>query len=434
MLRLLIMAVISSLMIVKSYASPTESDNMEKDSTQCPIGGRWGGMVRFTPGRQMSMDKYTRQWIQGKQVYTLAAELTHTAIPSDSDAFAADYGYPTLSLGLTYDFNHGVTMHRYPSPDWGKAQEVNYMSVLGNALSVYGAFSRPLLRTRHWEAAYIFRMGLGFNTHKYNRQDAIDNELIGSYATIFFGAAVNLSYFFTPEWAVTAGIEYHHHSNGALYRPNKGENTWGPTLGVVYAPAHQTILAQQQNHRGNQKAWKGFWYADIAAGLGAKTLLEDWQITQFQTDPEESDYRTEHFKIYPAFSLKVSFMRRYARRWASGIGADLFYGTYYHHVRDIERGGKLTHGTSTVSPWSVGLAARHTVFYHNLSLAMSLGFYLYRHMGLHAKEIEKPYYEQIGLHYSIPKWNDMHVGININAHLTKADFTEISVGFPLRLH
>lgn len=396
---------------------------------------KWGGTVRFTPGKQLIMDDYSRQWIHGRKVYTVAAELSHTAFPSDSDAFAADFGYPTFSFGVAYDFNHGVTMHRYPSPSWGQAQEVDYMSKLGNALSVYGSFSRPLLRTRHWEAAYVFRMGAGFNAHKYNRKNAIDNELIGSHATIYFGAACMVSYFFQPEWALTAGVEYHHHSNGALYRPNKGENTLGPTVGLVYAPAHRAILdaQRQQVFQGEREKMQGFWYVDLAAGVGAKTLLEDWQVTQFHTAPDDPDYRTESFTVYPAFSASASFMRRYARRWASGVGADVFYGTYYRHVREVEREGKLTQGTSTISPWSVGIAARHEVYYHRLSLAMSLGVYLYRHMGLHAKDIEKPYYERIGLRYAFPKWNNMYVGMNVNAHFTKADFTELTLGLPLRM-
>jgi len=434
-LCLLMMAVISWTMAAWGNTSPSSIEQEETDSIQCSTKkGVWGGMARFTPGRQLAMDQYSRQWLHGKQVYTIAAELTHTSVPSDSDAFAADYGYPTLSLGMSYDFNHGVTMHRYPSPTWGKAQEVDYISKLGNAMTLYGSFSRPLLRTRHWEIAYTLRTGLGFNAHKYNQQDAIDNELIGSNVTIFFSAAGTLSYFFMPEWAVTAGIEYHHHSNGALDRPNKGENTWGPTIGLVYAPAHSIILAEQrqQEHLGRIAEGKGYWYADLSVGIGAKTLLEDWQVTQFNTAPGEPDYRTDHFKLYPAFSLSTSLMRRYARRWASGIGADVFYGTYYRHVRDIERSGILKQGNSTISPWSLGIAARHEVYYHRFSLAMSLGFYLYRHMGLHAKEIEKPYYERIGLHYSFPKWNNMYVGIHVNAHHTKADFTEFAIGIPLK--
>ena len=43
------------------------------------------------------------------------------------------------------------------------------------------------------------------------------------------------------------------------------------------------------------------------------------------------------------------------------------------------------------------------------------------------------YYERIGLHYTFPRLGGLHVGVSLNAHLTKADFTELVVGLPLRL-
>lgn len=410
------------------------------------LGGRWGGALRVMPGRQVPLDQYSRQWIHGKNTFTVAAELTNTTVPADGDDYAADYGYPTLGLGVAYDFNHGITMHRYPSPSWGKAQEVDYHSVLGNALSLYVSFARPVVRSRHWEAAYVLRGGIGLNSHYYNNTDAIDNELIGSFATIYFGAALMVSWHITPEWAITGSMEYRHHSNGALYRPNKGENTVGPAVGIVYSPAYRDILdartsgnsASRSAHRSPQAgtsraAFPKYWFFDITAGLGGKTLLEDWQLTQFRTDPADPDYRTEHFRLHPAYSLQTAFMRRYARRWATGIGADLFYGSYYKRIRQLENANGHADEAERVSPWSVGVALKHNAYYHRLSLNMSVGVYLFRQMGSSAKVIEKPYYERIGLHYTFPRLGGLHVGVSLNAHLTKADFTELVVGLPLRL-
>ena len=123
-------------------------------------------------------------------------------------------------------------------------------------------------------------------------------------------------------------------------------------------------------------------------------------------------------------------MYRYARRWASGIGIDLFYGKYWKHVRDIDQAAERT---LTHSPWSVGIAAKHEIFYHNFSMPVSLGFYLYRKMGQNAKDVEQPYYERIGLHYTFPQLQSLKVGINVKAHRTKADLTELVVVYPINL-
>jgi len=46
---------------------------------------------------------------------------------------------------------------------------------------------------------------------------------------------------------------------------------------------------------------------------------------------------------------------------------------------------------------------------------------------------ETPYYERIGLHYTLPWFNGLMVGVNVKAHKTKADLTEVVVGVPIRL-
>ena len=85
------------------------------------------------------------------------------------------------------------------------------------------------------------------------------------------------------------------------------------------------------------------------------------------------------------------------------------------------------------SPWSVGIAVRHEAYYHNLSLDMALGVYLYRHMGANAREIEQPYYERIGIFYTFPRLAGLRVGASVKAHRTKADLTEVIVAIPFRL-
>ena len=95
---------------------------------------------------------------------------------------------------------------------------------------------------------------------------------------------------------------------------------------------------------------------------------------------------------------------------------------------DQQAGSTLRH-----SPFSFGLAAKHEAHYGRLSLAVSLGVYLYRRMGANAKINETPYYERIGLHYALPWFNGLTVGVNVKAHKTKADLTEVVVGVPIRL-
>ena len=391
---------------------------------------RYSYELKVNPGTVLATDKYVKKWLKEKKTWAVAAELHYTPQPEDNDDFAKDYNYPTFSVGLRYSFNHGTTMHREADPDWGQLVPVDYDSQLGNVLTLYGTFSRPLYRNRHWELAYFLGGGVGYSHKTYNKTDEIDNELIGSHLNIYFTAGASATYRINRNWGIKAGIDFSHHSNGALYRPNKGTNYFGPFMGLVYYGQDRTDRTSPSLSREGRERSPRYWFAEFSLGIGAKTLLEDWQRTQFQTPPEDPDYRTEHFNVYTAFSLQADILYRYARRWASGVGVDVFYGSYSNHVKALDEADGYD---DKHSPWSVGIAAKHEVFYRNLSVRMGIGYYLFRRMGHGASAVEKPYYERIGVHYAFPKLNGLSIGFNVNAHLTKADFTEIQIAFPIKL-
>ena len=188
----------------------------------------WGYGFVLHPNWQLPLDEWVRDWLYDKEAIAVNVEAIHSALPADSSAIDADFGYPTIAVGLRYGYNHGVTMQ--------KPRTTEYFSHLGNTLTLYGTFSRPFFRSRHWEADYALGTGLGYSSLVYNKTDDIDNELIGSHLSIYFNAGFHLTYHPVPEWGVKAGVEFCHHSNGALGRPNKGANSVGPSLALVYTP------------------------------------------------------------------------------------------------------------------------------------------------------------------------------------------------------
>ena len=387
----------------------------------------WGASVSVSPGAVIVGDKYQDRWQKGRHNLSVEAAVSRFSLPSDSDAVSADYGYPSISAFVRMAFNHGVTMHKSPDPAWGLAEEVDYDTKMGNTVSFYATFTRPLYRDRRWMLDYALSMGFGYSHHKYDPHRAIDNELIGARWLIHFGMGAHATYRVAPQWGVRAGVEFWHLSNGALDRPNKGANFIGPALAVVYDPCWQSVTT---THSPDRPTFRPFLYCDLTLGAGAKSLLEEWNITQYETPKGEPLYRTDKFSRFMAYSAQADLMCRYARRWASGLGIDVFYGSYASRVERIDekRGVSVPH-----SPWSLGLAVKHQVYYHRLSLAMSVGYYLYREMGFHARIIEKPYYERIGLRYAFPRLGGLAVGASVKAHLTKADFTELSLSMPIRL-
>lgn len=389
---------------------------------------RWGVSVGVNPGRVLVMGKFQKKWQKGKNNLSLDVGFDHTPLPVDTNAFDADYGFPTISTRLKMSFNHRVTMHRDRDPDWGMAEEVDYDSYLGNSVALFASFARPLFRFNRWEAEVDLSTGLAYCSTIYDKENNVDNALIGTHLLIYFGIGAHFIWRFMQEWGLKAGVDYWHISNGALGRPNKGANLIGPSLSLLYMPSFQQRV-WKKGQRYNPPFQKKI-YLDMTIGVGAKTLYEEYERTQFQTPKGDKDYRTEDFKIYMAYSTQVDLMCRYARRWASGLGFDLFYGTYASRVEEIEkqRGVSAKH-----HPWSVGIAVKHQAFYKQWSLAMSAGWYLHREMGSNAAFIEEKYYERIGLRYTFKGALPFSVGAAVKAHALIADLTELNVTFPIRL-
>ena len=89
---------------------------------QEPLSGqtpkRWGYEVDFQPGRVLVLDKYQKSYMRNKSDYSIGFKLNHATLPNDSDSYAHDYHYPTISLESRFSKNDGATMYRttdYPS-------------------------------------------------------------------------------------------------------------------------------------------------------------------------------------------------------------------------------------------------------------------------------------------------------------------------------
>ena len=387
---------------------------------------KMGIEFRYIPAQTLTLDKEPRIWTKTKDTHSWAAQINVTPT---KNAYAHDYNYPTFSFGLRYHLNHGTTMHR--DDPWGEAQPVNYTSKLGNFLTLYGTFNRPLYRSKHWQWGYYLGTGIAYTSLKYNQKNDIDNEYIGSHLNIYFNAGLYGQVKIAKEWSVKGGLDFAHHSNGAMARPNKGANYLGPFVGLIYEPQQTTSPIVKRNTEATQPFQK-YWFTEFTLGLGGKTLLEEWLQTQFNTPQGQPDYRKEHFTYYGAYSFHTHLLYRYARRWASGVGVGLFYGEYAHRIARMDK--ENGHTDEKHSPWSASIEARHEVYYGNVSVRLTLGYYLYRHMGYSANHgLEYPYHEQVGVFYSFPKLKGLTLGFSVNAHATKADFTELQLSIPVRL-
>ena len=378
---------------------------------QEPLSGqtpkRWGYEVDFQAGRVLVLDKYQKSYMRNKSDYSIGFKLNHATLPNDSDSYAHDYHYPTISLESRFSKNDGATMYRttdYPS---GNITPASYESHLGNSLALFGSFSYPILRTNRWELALTGNLGFAYSFKKYDKEHNVDNDMIGSHILFYAGGSLNATYRIAPSW-------------GSV-------NIAGPTLGIIYYPYYETLVSTSRNFTPN--AFEPYWYLNLKAGTGIRTCIEDWDYYQYKISTDSSEYRKEHFPTYMCYSFQADMMYRYGRTGSIGGGIDIQYSSYSDHIAELDalKGKDCPH-----SPWSAAIDVKHQFFYKNVSFSLGAGVYLYHKMGDFAKRHDLFFFNRTGLHYSFPSLHNLTLGIEVTAHLAKAEFTELVISYPIK--
>lgn len=351
----------------------------------------------------------------------------HQTNANEGCAYASDYNYPALTFGfLVADFND-VRLRYNP---YG-TRPIDYDSRCGTSFAAYVSFDRTFFRTKSgWNAGYTFSNGIGYNTHIYDRHTNVDNIMLGSRLSVYFDAAITLSYRHR-QYEFFAGPEFRHLSNGGIVRPNKGINKLGIGAGIRYhLQPFDSIPLMRISSPFKEKRL----YLNIAYSHGIKSSQGEWlydanNYIWNKNNVDDIKYGQDGYQIYYYHLVSTDLMWRYSRRYASGIGLDALFEPYN---RDIEIQNSKA-DRSNLTKWSFGLAAKHEVYFRRLSMQMAIGWYLSRPFNeVSNTDEEYPYYERIGLRYNLPLLNNsISVGYNIYAHLTKAYGTEIVIGFKL---
>ena len=253
--------------------------------------------------------------------------------------------------------------------------------------------------------------------------------MLGSRLSVYFGVAFALNYRYRQcEFYVSP--EFRHLSNGGVIRPNKGINKAGIGVGMRYylQPYDSIPLARTRKALEEKRM-----YLDITDSSGLRGAQGEWlydanNYIWSRNDVENLKYGKDGYRICYYHVLSTDLMCRYARRYASGIGIDALYEPYNLNIET-----QITGERPQQVQWSFGLAAKHEVFFRQLSMQITLGYYLSRPFNEYSNTTEEyPFYERIGLRYNLPILNNsISVGYNIYAHLTKAYGTEITINFKL---
>ena len=273
------------------------------------------------------------------------------------------------------------------------------------------------------------------------------NNWLSSPFMAYFGAGAFAKIHIGKRWEVGADFMFRHYSNGRLALPNEAINALGGGLFARYRLSEYDYTRYKGAPQKADDFKKGMQYM-ITFGTGFHTCQAEWNTYAYDHSDQEKAARVPTkeeaagLKAHPKFSLSFDALYRYALRYATGIGVDMFYST---NMKELEAADRILYGDAAVAespgynPLSIGIAVVQEVYWKNLAVHVAIGAYPYRHKGVNDKVLNEKmddrergwHYEKAGVRYYFPKLGDTYVGFAIKSHSIKAEYLEFSVGIRL---
>lgn len=378
-------------------------------------GQAWGGM---------DMEK-TRPNLKSYGYMTYEASIGLQTNPNDGSWYSQAYGFPILNFGFSV-----ARMSNFRFYDQTKFPDL---------YSLYGSFERSLLRRKIISLGYLLDFGVTYNPGRYNPIKNPGNDWLSSPVMVYFGAGAFLKFHVGKRWELGADVMFRHFSNGRLALPNEAINGIGAGIFARYRLKDYDYTEYRNGTMKKPDFERGMQYV-IALGGGVHTCMAEWiTYVEKESDPAVKKEANSKLKAHPKFSISGDFMYRYSRRYATGIGLDVFYSSNMKELKESDiklYGAERVAQSPGYSPISIGIAVVQEVYWNNFAIHVAVGAYPYRHKGVNTNLEEKDrergwHYEKAGFRYYFPKLGNTFLGFAIKSHSIKAEYLEFSTGIRL---
>lgn len=292
---------------------------------------------------------------------------------SDTSSWAAYRNYPELGITFLYS-------------------SLGENPYLGNAVACFPAATFYWLEEDRHNLKFRFGAGFGWLTKTYSRTENYKNIAIGSHLNIALDASLSYSIRINRKISTEMGIGLTHFSNGSIKKPNKGLNIPNIYAGVEYN------FRESIDHKAQKPPPVKKFRLQAGLSSGLKQPEQDVQ------------------NIYSVYMLNLSGHYKINVNTSFSLGYDLLHDRSdrvileSHDIAPGDQQNFLKHGLST------GIQ----LYFSQITFALKTGYYIY------ALENSKGnIYNIYKLFYNLG--NSYSAGINLQAHLARADFISIGI-------
>ncbi len=360
------------------------------------------------------------------------------ALPTNSN-------FPATRFQNIYTLSIGKILHD-PKKLW--AVYLNYPStglsvsyttygnnqIFGHSITVLPYFSLNIWR-RHFNSLH-FKIGLGgtYFSRSYNENNNPRNLAIGSKLTWVFQVTAYYNVLISKYNDLNIGLSFIHHSNGHTKMPNLGLNS---LLISLSSRIYMEPVATGNKEKFKKPKLKHSKQYFVVARLGIG-------MHEFGGPSTETGGVARAVNV---FSVGAGTIFKQVVKVRIGF-AYRFYQQYYNYILDYQPEAFKDHPVYNASNYQVyfgtELLLGHIGVDGEIGVNIIKPFFSY-HQELYGDDeglkrwLKKTFFTRLGLRFYMtntannPK-NNLFVGAYINANLSQADFSELSLGFVHRFN
>lgn len=354
---------------------------------------------------------------------------------------------PFKGISLNYGIKHNDTLKNWSNflknPTTGVLLQYNDFGnkeKVGVSYAILPFIEFPLNKKRSISMQLAF--GISYFNVIHDLESNWDNRGISTTYNWAFRKFIYYDFLKSNYFTHRLGLGFVHHSNGHVNWPNQGLNTFVLAYNALFYKENQTVF----HHKKIDKTQKELFYS-IRSGLGFRAL------SRFHNNQEK------------VFTSAFSFGKIYDNTYKLSIGFNYkFYENYYNYIKENKEVVANVYPELKKNAFynasTYGFFLNSELMLGYVSGEFELGFNIdkpfykvdfrinesrYKDGGFVLGDLNTTYqikryvYTRLGLkaylfnNNSKPKTN-VFIGGFINANLTQADFSEISLGIVRRLN
>lgn len=335
--------------------------------------------------------------------------------PENGGLFESEYNYPAYGFGFTYSNLNNLAY--------------SGSSHLNDMYDFYAYFDRDIIRKQKFSFGYELLFGAGFSDNKYDPKKNDLNEAINSHVVFDIGMGPYARFRLSPRFELDAALKFRHHSFGKLSYPNSGLNEF---IGSVTARYYlEDAVSVRDTMTVRRSFEKGFAY-EFYAGCGAERCVEEWDVYN-KMEPDVSK-KVSTINAYPKWFFSFHTTYRYAPRFSSGVGIDM-YCSSQDYMSSLENCERILYGDESVdnakyNRFNCGLSLVQNFHYSNFAVWVLLGTYIYNHTGV--TNSNRILYQKVGIKYTFQKLAGFTLSMCCKTHhFSQAEMMEFGLAYKI---